>query len=102
MEWTRCCSRGDTKIAVPFNRAGKVVRTALNCPFIDCQYTAEITRVSAPNALLKKHLHKMQNIHIVKFEHRMEVLADGRVCNRLVAPGKNTGTEDMDTELVTP
>ena len=90
----------DTKIVVPAKRVnmqGKVVRTALNCPFADCPYTAGTRRVGTPHALLKKHMKKMHNITIEKFVHHMFVNADVRICNRPVTPGKNNGTEDMDT-----
>ena len=93
-------SHNDTRLYVPPRQmqGRKAIRIKLNCPFIDCLYSASNTRVRSPQNLIKNHLRVVHGITISKFEPHIFVPVSVRTMNRAVTAASRQLEEEQDTK----
>ena len=94
--------KGDTRLYVPprVMQGRRTVKVQLNCPFMDCQYTARTNRKRSVHNLLRSHL---QSYHYITIEakevtpHVFHHLGSTRTINAPVT----TETRNTDVEMNT-
>ena len=96
-----CLFRNDTRLYIPARRmqGRRALKVALNCPYMDCLYTAGTNRKRSVHNLLKSHLQKYHRICIepAGLVHHLFVPQSTRLMNSPVTATERHTDVERDT-----